>query len=37
MKHFLSILKSLGITAGLDILMTGALYLFSHMVHRELG
>ncbi|MBQ7910728.1 MAG: hypothetical protein IJ363_08085 [Clostridia bacterium] len=37
MKHFLSILKALGITAGLDILMTGALYLFSHMVHRELG
>jgi hypothetical protein len=37
MKHFLSILKSLGITAGLDLLMTGSLYLFSHMVHRESG
>ena len=37
MKKNRSILKTLCLTAGLNILLTGDLYLFSHLVHRESG
>lgn len=37
MKKFFSILKSLGITAGMNLLLLGILLLFSRMVHREIG
>ena len=37
MKKVRSILLSLGITIGLNLLLTGDLYLFSHLVHKESG
>ena len=37
MKHSLSILKSLGITAGLNILLLGLILLFTRMVKNEGG
>ena len=37
MKKLRSILLSLGITIGLNLLLTGDLYLFSHLVHKESG
>ena len=37
MKHSLSILKSLGITAGLNILLLGLILLFTLMVKNEGG
>ena len=37
MKKNRSILKALLLTAGLNILLEGDLYLFSHLVHKESG
>lgn len=37
MKKNYSILKALGITAGLNLLMSADLYLFSHFVHKQSG
>ena len=37
MKKNRSILKALLLTAGLNLLLLGDLYLFSHLVHKESG
>ena len=37
MKKNRSILKAIGLTTGLNLLLLGDLYLFSRLVHRELG
>ena len=37
MKKNHSILKTLGITAGLNLIITGDLYLFSHLIHKQTG
>lgn len=36
-RNLLALIKSLCITAGLNLLLMGLFILFSHMVHKELG
>ena len=36
-RNLFALLKSLGITVGLDLLFMGIFLLFSHMVHKESG
>ena len=36
-RNLFALLKSLGITVGLNLLLSGVYLLFSHMVHKESG
>ena len=36
-RNLLAMLKSLCITVGLNLLLSGVYLLFSHMVHKESG